>query len=130
MVASVQYGHLDKRATRWVSANLPLLQQLPTLLVTVSLTARKYVTHAPEDVHEHVYTRKFLQATGWQPTLVELAAGKLEYPRYNLFDRKMIQLIMHISHGPTDGVSVIEYTNWERLSAVSQAFGQMLATNR
>jgi len=127
LVASVQYGHLDLRATRWVKANLPMLQGMPTLLVTVSLTARKYVDTPPADVNEHVYTRKFLEATHWRPDVVELAAGKLEYPRYNLFDRKMIQLIMHISHGPTDGVSVIEYTNWERLTDSARAFAKEIA---
>lgn len=126
LVGSVQYGYIDKRARRWVKTNLAALEGMTTLLITVSLTARKYVEQPPADISEHVYTAKFLEKTGWTPTVIELAAGRLEYPRYNFFDRKMIQLIMRISGGVTDGTSTIEYTNWDRLGSVAADFAAQL----
>lgn len=125
IAASVQYGHIDKRVERWVKKNLSYVQQIPSLLVTISLSARKFTddTPAPE---EHTYTSKFLDHTGWHPDRIEIAAGRLEYPRYNFFDKTMIRFIMHISGGITDGTSTIEYTNWDRLTDVAEDFVQLV----
>ena len=119
LVMSVRYGHFDKAVGRLMSRYLSWLQSVPTQLVTVSLTARN-----PEkcDPAVHSYTRKFLAQSPWQPTRTEVVAGMLEYPRYNILDRLAIQLIMNMTHGPTDPHTVIEYTNWDRVKDMADEF--------
>lgn len=123
LVMSVRYGHFDADAARFVAKYREWLDSVPTLLVTVSLTAR---TPEKRDPAVHVYTRKFLEKTGWAPDHTEVVAGALEYPRYNLFDRVAIQLIMRITHGPTDPSTSIEYTDWERVREVGREFADSL----
>ncbi|MDR1851783.1 MAG: menaquinone-dependent protoporphyrinogen IX dehydrogenase [Propionibacteriaceae bacterium] len=124
LVTSVRYGYFDKNAYRMIARHREFLDSVPTLLVTVSLTARK-----PEkrDPAVHTYTRKFLAKSGWTPTHTEVVAGALEYPRYNLFDRKAIQLIMRISKGPLDPTLSIEYTDWDQVEAAASGFAKQLA---
>ena len=119
LVMSVRYGHFDKAVERLIAHHQAWLDSVPTLLVTVSLTARN-----PEkcDPAIHSYTRKFLESTPWKPTHTEVVAGMLEYPRYNILDRVAIQLIMHMTKGPTDKHTVIEYTNWDRVAAMANEF--------
>ena len=63
---------------------------------------------------------KFFKIITWEPTIVEVFAGKLDYKKYPFFDRIMIQLIMWMTKGPTDKNAKIEYTDWERVKAFSQ----------
>ena len=124
LVTSVRYGHLDRYAGRLVARHRTWLDSVPTLLITVSLTAR---TAAKRDPAVHVYTRKFLEKTGWTPGHTEVVAGALEYPRYKLWDRLAIRLIMTMTHGPTDPTTVIEYTDWDQVRATADQFAERLA---
>jgi len=123
LVMSVRYGYFARAAFQLVKMHRSWLCTVPTLLITVSLTARK-----PEkrDPARHSYTRKFIARTGWQPSCVEVAAGALEYPRYNVFDRTCIRFIMWLMGGETDGISSIEYTNWESVRTVARQWIKFL----
>jgi menaquinone-dependent protoporphyrinogen oxidase len=120
IVTSVRYGYFDKNLYRFINAYRSWLEQVPALVVTVSLTARKPEKRTPE---AHSYTRKFLEKSNW-PGQVEIVAGALEYPRYNLFDRLCIQLIMNISKGPTDPSVSIEYTDWDQVQESASRFAE------
>jgi menaquinone-dependent protoporphyrinogen oxidase len=119
LVTSVRYGFFDKNAYRLLDANRAWVDSVPTLLVTVSLTAR---TPAKRTVETHSYTRKFLEKSGWKPGALEIMAGALEYPRYKIWDRLAIQLIMHMTKGPTDPKAVIDYTDWDRVRTLADEF--------
>jgi len=119
MVISVRYGHFDKHALRLVNEHRAWLDAHPTMLMTVSLTAR---TPEKRDPAVHVYTHKFLEKSAWTPTHTEVVAGMLEYPRYKIWDRLAIQMIMSMTKGPTDPKAVIEYTDWNRVKQASDEF--------
>ncbi|MCL1841692.1 MAG: menaquinone-dependent protoporphyrinogen IX dehydrogenase [Propionibacteriaceae bacterium] len=119
LVTSVRYGYFDKFAYRLIAAHRAWLDSVPTLLITVSLTARNAEKRDPA---VHSYTRKFLEKSGWTPGHVEVVAGMLDYPRYRIWDRLAIQLIMKMTKGPTDPTTVIEYTDWDRVRQVSDDF--------
>ena len=78
----------------------------------------------------NVYLRKWIARSGARPLLAEAIAGNLDYPRYNFFDRNAIRLIMTISGGPTDGTSVIDYTQWDRLPALAERIVAAVASAR
>ena len=123
LVMSVRYGHFDKHALQLVDKYRDWLDGHPTMLMTVSLTARN-----PEkrDPAVHSYTRKFLEKSAWAPTYVEVVAGMLDYPTYKIWDRVAIQLIMRMTKGPTDPKTVIEYTNWDDVRKAANGFAQTL----
>ncbi|MCL2316015.1 MAG: menaquinone-dependent protoporphyrinogen IX dehydrogenase [Actinomycetia bacterium] len=127
LVASVRYGHFDKLAYDLVSRYGWWLERVPTLLVTVSLTARK---EEKRDPAVHSYTRKFLDETGWVPTHTEVVAGALEYPRYNLLDKLAIQMIMTMTKGPTDPETMVEYTDWDRVEETADEFADIVTAAR
>ncbi|MEL6115588.1 menaquinone-dependent protoporphyrinogen IX dehydrogenase [Photobacterium sp. SP02] len=120
--ASVRYGHLNKKLYQFVEQNQQALEKHKTAFFCVNLTARKPGKDTPET---SVYVQKFLQKSPWQPKLLAVFAGALRYPRYNWFDRTMIQLIMRMTGGETDTTKEVEYTDWDRVSAFSQAFRQL-----
>ncbi|MDR1634491.1 MAG: menaquinone-dependent protoporphyrinogen IX dehydrogenase [Bifidobacteriaceae bacterium] len=125
LVTSVRYGHFDKNAYRLVERNRSWLETHPAQLVTVSLTARKPEKRDPQ---VHSYTKKFLDKSGWKGR-VAVVAGALEYPRYNLLDRSMIQLIMRITDGPTDPSAAIEYTDWDQVAETAQSFAELVSNH-
>jgi menaquinone-dependent protoporphyrinogen oxidase len=124
LVTSVRYGYFDKNAYKLVAKNRAWIDSVPSLLITVSLTARKPEKRDPE---VHSYTKKFLDKSGWQPGHVEVVAGRLEYPRYNWFDTMMIQLIMRMTGGETDKTKDIEYTDWDQVDRTAKDFVAVLS---
>lgn len=117
--ASIRYGHFNPLVYQFVEQYHTTLNRKKTAFYGVNLTARKVNRNTPET---NTYIRKFLAKIKWQPTLVEVFAGALFYPRYNLFDRVMIRFIMKITKGETDTSKEYEYTDWQRVAQ----FGKLL----
>ena len=61
--------------------------------------------------------QKSLKRIRWQPRTRAVFAGKIDYPRYPVWDRLMIRLIMWLTNGPTDPKAVVEFTDWEEVDA-------------
>ena len=122
--ASVRYGHLNKKLYQFIERNLAQLNKSKVAFFCVNLTARK--EEQSKDTPEgSIYIRKFLQLSAWQPKLIGVFAGALYYPRYNWFDRRMIQLIMKMTGGETDASKEIEYTNWDKVTIFADKFKAM-----
>jgi menaquinone-dependent protoporphyrinogen oxidase len=68
--------------------------------------------------------QKFLELSAWKPRDLKVFAGKVDYPNWPWYERKMIQLIMKMTHGPTDPSTVIDYTDWDDVAA----YGRRLLT--
>ncbi len=64
----------------------------------------------------NLYVVKFFKTIEWESTVFEVFAGKLDYKKYPLFDRIMIQFIMWMTKGPTNTNAEIEYTNWNKVN--------------
>lgn len=110
--ASIRYGHFDPILEQFISRHNSLLNLKRSAFFSVNLTARKGNRNTPES---NTYTRKLLQRIQWQPTIVEVFAGALLYPRYRWFDRIMIRFIMQITGGETDTRFEYEYTDWDKV---------------
>ncbi|WP_025733348.1 menaquinone-dependent protoporphyrinogen IX dehydrogenase [Carnimonas nigrificans] len=121
--ASIRYGKFKPTVARYASTYAEQLNQKISAFVAVNLTARKEEKRSPTT---NAYTHKFLEATPWQPGHCEVVAGALRYPRYRLFDRLMIQLIMKMTGGETDPSKEIDYTDWERVSAFGREWGEQI----
>ncbi len=110
--ASIRYGVHNPKVIEFIKTNKEILDTIKTAFFSVNLVARKPEKSSPET---NPYVVKFFKTIDWKPTIVEVFAGKLNYKKYSFFDRKMIQLIMWMTKGPTNTDTEIEYTNWEKV---------------
>ena len=117
--ASIRYGHFDPILAQFIAQNAAQLNAKKSAFFSVNLTARKPNRNTPQT---NTYTRKLLARIAWQPTVVEVFAGALFYPRYTWFDRTMIRFIMHITKGDTDISKEYEYTDWQKVDAFARHF--------
>nr|WP_314741736.1 menaquinone-dependent protoporphyrinogen IX dehydrogenase [uncultured Haemophilus sp.] len=117
--ASIRYGHFNPLVYRFVAEHQVVLNQKKAAFYGVNLTARKPNRKTAES---NTYVRKFLAKIAWKPTHVEVIAGALFYPRYNWFDRVMIQFIMKLTKGETDASREYEFTDWQQV----ERFGALL----
>ena len=127
LISAIRYGGHLAEARRLARQLAPLTPLKPVVLLSVSLSARKPDKTTPSG---NLYLRKWIARSGMRPRLAAAIAGKLEYPRYNVFDRTMIRLIMTITGGPTDGTSVIDYTDWTRIAELAAQIVEAIAPAR
>ena len=112
--ASIRYGVHNKEIIDFINTNKKQLDSIKTAFFSVNLVARKPKKNTPDT---NPYVIKFFKSIDWTPTVVEVFAGKLDYKKYPLYDRLMIQFIMWMTKGPTNTNTEIEYTNWDKVSA-------------
>jgi menaquinone-dependent protoporphyrinogen oxidase len=120
--SSIRYGRHHPLLAAYVDAHLDLLHSRPSAFFSVNIVARK-PTRDRADTNP--YVRRFLAQTRWRPGLVDVFAGRLDYPRYGRLDRLMIRLIMRLTHGPTDPTAVTEFTDWARVAAFAEHVAQL-----
>jgi menaquinone-dependent protoporphyrinogen oxidase len=112
--SSIRYGVHNKNIIEFINAHKEELEAKISVFFSVNLVARKPEKSTPT---ENPYVVKFFKTITWKPTYVEVFAGKIDYKKYTFFDRIMIQLIMWMTHGPTNRDAEIEYTNWEKVKS-------------
>ena len=112
--APVIYGVYDKVFMEFVSRYKAELDAKPNSFFNVSVVAR---TPEKATVEGNRYMQKFLQRSPWKPKDLKVIAGKVNYPAWRWYDVIMIQLIMKMTHGPTDRSTVIDYTDWADVEA-------------
>ena len=115
--ARIRYGKHEPAVFAFIKAHLAELQRMPNAFFSVNIVARKPEKNRAET---NPYVQKFLRRTPWTPDLVDVFAGKLDYPRCGLLDRLMIRFIMLITGGPTDPSTVVEFTDWQRVEAFAR----------
>lgn len=115
--ARIRYGKHQPEVFAFIKAHLGQLQRVPNAFFSVNIVARKPEKNRAET---NPYVQKFLKRTPWRPDLVDVFAGRLDYPRCAFFDRLMIRFIMWITDGPTDPSTVVEFTDWQRVAAFAR----------
>ena len=111
--APVRYGTYDKRVFKFVAANKTRLDAMPNSFFNVSVVARN---PAKATVEGNSYMQKFLRLSDWKPKDLKVFAGKVDYPNWSWHERKIIQLIMKMTDGPTDPSTVIDFTDWNEVA--------------
>ena len=118
--ASIRYGRHRAEVARLINDNAATLDSKPGAFFSVNAVARKPEKKTPET---NPYVRKFLASIRWQPPLVGIFAGKIDYPHYGFLDKTMIRFIMWLTNGPTDPHGTFEFPDWD---AVDE-FGRRVA---
>ncbi|MDO9243209.1 MAG: menaquinone-dependent protoporphyrinogen IX dehydrogenase [Rhodocyclaceae bacterium] len=118
--ASIRYGKHRQEVYDFIRINQRALEDRPSAFFSVNVVARKPGKDTPET---NPYMKDFRRKSAWQPALLAVFAGKIDYPRYAFLDRQMIRFIMWVTHGPTGAHDCVEFTNW----ASVDAFGKRVA---
>ena len=118
--ASIRYGKHSPLVTEFIRKNEQLLDAKPNAFFSVNVVARKPEKSRPET---NPYVQKFSRKLSWRPRQLAVFAGKIDYPRYGFFDRLIIRFIMWLTHGPTHGNAVIDFTDWKKVDE----FGKLIA---
>lgn len=121
--ASIRYGHLNRKLYQFIEENFQALERIDAAFFCVNLTARKE-QQQKDTPQGSAYIKTFLKKSKWQPKLIGVFAGALNYPQYGFFDKHMIRLIMKLTGGETDTLKSIEYTNWEKVALFAETFQQ------
>lgn len=116
--ARIRYGKTDARVIEYANRHAATLNVLPSAYFSVNIVARKPGKDRPET---NPYVQAFLRRVAWRPQMLEVFAGKLDYPRYGALDRMIIRFIMWLTDGPTEPDAVVEFTDWQRVEAFGHA---------
>ena len=118
--ASIRYGKHRPIVHEFIRKNQHCLESRPSAFFSVNLVARKPDKNDPET---NPYMQKFLQQVSWQPKMLAVFAGKINYPRYGLWDGLIIRFIMWMTKGPTDPKAIVDFTDWHKV----EKFGRQVA---
>ena len=115
--ASIRYGNYKSNLFKFIKYNIKILETKKNAFFSVNVVARKNEKNTPDT---NPYIKKFLKKTNWRPKKIEVFAGKVDYPNYNLFNKLVIRLIMFITKGPTDISHSYEFTDWAKVKKFSK----------
>jgi menaquinone-dependent protoporphyrinogen oxidase len=118
--ASIRYGKHRPEVAAFIEQNVEALRAKPSAFFSVNAVARKPEKRDPDT---NPYVRKFLKSISWQPPVVGVFGGKIDYPKYGFVDKMMIRFIMWMTKGPTDPNSVTEFTDWDAVDAFGRKLG-------
>lgn len=117
--ASIRYGDHSKELYNFVKKHKEIIESKENAFFSVNAVARKPEKNQPET---NPYIKKFLKRTNWNPNKTAVFAGKIDYPKYNFFDKHMIRLIMWITKGPTNLSKTYEFTDWSKVDRFIERF--------
>ena len=114
--ASIRYGNYRKELFKFVDENVGVLSLKENAFFSVNVVARKKEKNNRDT---NPYILKFLNNTKWNPKIIDVFAGVVDYPSYKYFDKFMIRLIMFITKGPINTKNKYDFTDWERVQKFS-----------
>jgi menaquinone-dependent protoporphyrinogen oxidase len=122
IASSIRYGKHNEQIETLIKENSEFLNSKKTAFISVNLVARKVEKSKPDT---NPYVIKFFNSIEWNPTLVAVFPGKLDYKLYSFKDRLLIKLIMLITKGPINSKTVIEYTDWNKVDLFGKEFAKI-----
>ena len=120
VTAPVHAGSYPAPLLHWVSENKSKLSALPSVFVSVSLSA---ASPFPEEMREvERITAEALEHAEWKPHAVHQAAGALRFTKYDYLKRLLMRHIAKKEGKKADTSKDHEFTDWDELNAFVLAF--------
>jgi menaquinone-dependent protoporphyrinogen oxidase len=116
--ASIRYGKHRPEVVTFIESHQALLEGKHAAFFSVNAVARKPEKRDPET---NPYVRKFFSTLSWQPSVVGVFGGRIDYSLYGFVDRTMIRFIMWMTKGPTDLNTKVDFTDWDAVKRFGEA---------
>jgi menaquinone-dependent protoporphyrinogen oxidase len=120
VAASVHGGRHQREIAEWVSEHRTTLAMRPTAFVSVSLSAAEDSAEARADARGCI--DRFVEDTGWSPTVSLPVAGALRLSAYDLPTRVLMRLIARRHGRDNDLLEDHDYTDWDALERFGRSF--------
>ncbi|QWW19140.1 hypothetical protein I6B53_08490 [Schaalia sp. 19OD2882] len=121
--ASVRYGYYSPKLRTFTRRHAQRLNAVPTAFVGVSLSSENPARSEPMT---NTYSRKFLQATPWEPTRAILLGGEIDFDLYRGLDAFVMDKILAHTGKPHGPGAKVDYTDWDKVEAFAREFAQLL----
>lgn len=115
--------HMEKHQSQlvhFVGRHKAEMQGAPSLFISVSGSASRNDPASREGADRCI--RRFLDETGWTPTVRLPVGGAIKYTKYNFLVRAVMKRISKQNGGPTDTSRDHELTDWKALEQSLQGF--------
>ena len=106
--ASIRYGKYQDELYQFINNNVQVLNSTKSSFFSVNAVARK---PNRDTIYSNPYILKLFRKTIWTPSIIAVFAGRIDYKKYNFFDKHIIRFIMWLTNGPTDLSKSHEFTN-------------------
>lgn len=116
VAGSVHGGRYQKELVAWAKAQARGLAGVPTLFLSVSLTAAGRDAQEWEGLEGCV--ARFADETGWTPGRVEHVAGAFRFSEYDFFKSWAMRWIASQRDETVRAGEDHEYTDWEALRGI------------
>ncbi|MDJ1009161.1 MAG: flavodoxin domain-containing protein [Paracoccaceae bacterium] len=116
LAASVHAGRYQEPLAAYARAHKTVLNALPTLFLSVSLTAAGNDADEWEGLRDCV--RRFSEETGWTPGRTEHVAGAFKFADYGFFTYWAMRWIARNKGEKVAPRQNKEFTDWEALDAL------------
>ena len=113
LAGSIHAGHYQSPLVAYAKANKAALGDIPSLFLSVSLTAAGDDREDWEGLVECV--SRFSDETGWIPGRVEHVAGAIRFADYGFFTYWAMRWVARQKHEDVGPNETREYTDWEAL---------------
>ncbi|HEY9519455.1 MAG TPA: flavodoxin domain-containing protein [Gemmatimonadales bacterium] len=120
VAGSLQAGGYQRSLRRWVRRHAQGLNTLPTAMISVCLGILQKDPKVWADLDARV--NRFMEETGWQPSVVKIVAGALLYSHYGWLKRWIMRRITRKAGVDTDPSRDYVYTDWDDLRLFAEGF--------
>lgn len=120
VAGSVHLARHDPALAGFIMRHGTLLRTVPSAFVCVSLSAASKDPGDLATVGE--ITNSFLYETGWQPDVIEHAAGAVRDVQLGLFERFTVHAVMMEKEIPSHPSGETELTDWAKLDRFVDEF--------
>ncbi len=128
VAGSVHGGRYQKELVAWAKGVAPELARVPTLFLSVSLTAAGKDQQEWEGLSGCV--ARFAEETGWTPARVEHVAGAFRFSEYDFFKSWAMRWIAAQRDETVTAGENREYTDWAALETLLEDWTRGLPAGR
>ena len=121
--ASIHRDEHQKEIVEWVRARYEALTEMPSVFISVSLTAAEDTEEALAATQRCIDV--FCDESGWIPQRTERVAGCLQYREYDVFTRQLMRLLMRRMGHPTNASQDYDYTDWDAVDRLGRQIGAL-----
>jgi menaquinone-dependent protoporphyrinogen oxidase len=124
IAGSVRYGKYQPYLVEFARANAERLSAMPSVFVSVCGALIGDWAAGPAEARK--YEASFQRLTGWTPSLARSLPGALNYTRYGMLTRFIMQMISRRTGRPTDTSRDWDGTDWAAVDRLAGEIGELV----